>query len=122
MDAALVGLGHLDPPAAGVEQYLANLRDVPRQHRGKTAERVDIFVNLGKPRVDRFTDIVQLGARVGVPAAVVAGREQRGGLVVMLVLDLADNFLDQILDRQQSFGTRIFVDDDRRNSRFRGSR
>ena len=32
----------------------------------------------------------------------------------MLILDLADDFLDQILDRNQPVGARIFVDDDRK--------
>src|SRR3546814_4336817 len=68
MDAAFVGLGHLDAPAAGVEQDFADLRDMAGQHRGEAADGIDILLDLGQPRVDRLADVVEFGARVRLPA------------------------------------------------------
>src|SRR3546814_14934263 len=83
------------------------------EHRGETADGVDILLDLGEPRVDDLADIVEFGARVGFPAAVLARREEAGRLVVMPVLDVADDFLDQILDRDETLGARIFVASER---------
>src|SRR3546814_5049987 len=69
VDAAFVGLGHLDAPAARVEQDLADPGHMAGEHRGETADGVDILLDLGEPRVDDLADIVEFGARVGFPAA-----------------------------------------------------
>ena len=86
MDAALVGLSHFKPPAAGVEQYLADLRHMACEDGGEAAQRVDILVDLGEPRVDRLADIVEFGARIGFPTAAGAGNDQRFGFVVVFML------------------------------------
>src|SRR3546814_4369784 len=75
---------------------------MPREHRGEPAQCVDILVDIGQPGLDRLADIVELGARIGVPAAIFTGDAQRFGLVIMLILALADDFLDQLLARQQA--------------------
>ena len=62
--------------------------------------------------VDRLGDFLQLGAGVGVPDAVLERDQQAGRLLVMLVLDLADDLLDQVLDRDQPLGAAELVDDD----------
>src|SRR5690606_36062946 len=85
MDAAFICLGHLDPPAARVDKDFADLWHMTRQDRGEAANGVDILLDLGKPRVDRLADIIELGARVSLPAAIFARRKERDGLVVMLV-------------------------------------
>ena len=66
MDTALVGLGYFDTPPARMQQDFANLGNMAREHGGETAQRVDIFVDLGKPRVDRLADVDQLGARIAI--------------------------------------------------------
>ena len=65
-----------------------------------------------EPRVHRLGDVVELGARVGVPDALVKQGQQAGQLLVMLVLDLADDLLDHVLDGQQALGAAELVDDD----------
>jgi|GEM_PF-5131298 len=55
----------------------------------------------------------ELGASVGVPNAVAERDEQLHRRVVVLVLYLADDLLDEILDRDDSVGAGKFVDHDR---------
>jgi len=47
----LVGLGLFGAPAAGMVQDFADFGDMAREHRGKPAERVDIFLDLAQSRV-----------------------------------------------------------------------
>ena len=47
-------------------------------------------------------DVVEFGTRIGVPRAIVERYQHRDGGVVMLVLDVADDLLDEILDRDRA--------------------
>ncbi len=91
----------------------ADLRDMACEQRGEAAQRVDIAIDLGEPRVDQFGGVLELGARVDVPGAAVDRRHQHLRRVVMLVLDIADDLLDQVLERDEALGARIFVEHDR---------
>src|SRR3546814_17773474 len=77
------------------------------------SDGIDILLDLGQPRVDRLADVVEFGARVRLPATVFTRCEEDGRFVVMLILDLAHNLLDQILNGHETLGPRIFVDHDR---------
>ena len=57
-------------------------------------------------------EVLELEPRVGFPQPVVERGQQPGLGLVMLVLDLADDLLDHILDRHQALGAAEFVDDD----------
>src|SRR3546814_18901788 len=78
LDAAFVGLGHLDAPAAGVEQDFADLRDMAGQHRGAAADGIDILLDLGQPRADRLAALVAFGAPVSPPPPVLPRYEGEG--------------------------------------------
>src|SRR3546814_18699216 len=54
MGAAFVGLGHLDAPAAGVEQDFADLRAMAGPQRGEPAEGNDHLLYLRQPPADRL--------------------------------------------------------------------
>src|SRR3546814_3570941 len=53
--------------------------------------------------------IVQFRAGVGLPNSSIAGDEKGFGLLIMLVLDFANDFFHQILNGDQAFRARIFV-------------
>ena len=57
-------------------------------------------------------DLVDLGLAVDDEDAVAGLRDQRL-LLVVLVLDVADDHLDDVLQRDQAVGAAIFVDDQR---------
>ena len=96
----------------GCVQRLAGDRDPAGQDEGEAAERVDILLDRAEPRVDRLGDILKFGAGIGLPAAVLDPDQQAGQFLVMLVLDLADDLLDHVLDGEQPFGAAELVDDD----------
>ena len=50
---------------------------------------------------------------IGFPNAVFEHYETGGFLLIMLVFDLPDDFLDHVLDGQQPLGAAEFIDDDR---------
>src|SRR3546814_18392237 len=68
MDAAFVGLGHLDAPAAGVEQDFADLRDLAGQHPRAAAAGTHIPLAPGKPPVDRPPATAHLRPPVRLPS------------------------------------------------------
>lgn len=79
------------------------------QHKGQPAQRIDRFLHLGKARINQLGDIVKLGAGIAIPHAITDGHDQFGGGFIMLVLDLADDFLDQILDGDEPVGAGKFI-------------
>ena len=82
------------------------------QHIGQPAQRIDGLVDLGKARVDPFGDIVELGAGIAVPQPLANRHDPFLRRVVVLVLDLADDLLDQVFDGDHPVGARVFVEHD----------
>ena len=112
-DPAAVAFGDLQPPAARMIEHVARLRNAAGEDEGEAAQRVDILLDQAEPFVDRLGDILQLGAGIGVPDSRGSTSTRRPGrLLVMLVLDVADDLLDDVLDRQNALGAAEFVDDD----------
>ena len=93
-------------------QYLSGLRDSAGEHEGESAESLDILLDGSQPGIDRLGDVFEFGSRIGVPDPTVELDEKARQLLVMLVLDLADDLLDDVFDRQQAFGAAEFVDND----------
>src|ERR1700756_3555034 len=79
----------------------------------ETAQRVDLVLGRREASVDRLGELLELDARVCLPQAVVEHRQHRSLCVVMLVLDVADDLLDDILDRNQAFGSTELINNDR---------
>ena len=90
----------------------ARLENAPGDEEGESAQRVDLVLGRGQSRIDCFREILKLDPRIGFPDAVVEQQQQAVGGLVMFVLDVADDFLDHILDRDKAFGSAEFVDDD----------
>src|SRR3546814_7297619 len=80
-------------PYTTLFEAFARLRDVPGERRGQPADRIDIVFGVGEAGVDRSGDVFQLGAGVGFPAAAFDRHDQRGRRLVVLVPDIADDFL-----------------------------
>ncbi len=109
-----VGVHHLDLEARD------RLHDLALH--GHAAERVDdepsdcvgVLFMLADVEVgaDDFAHLVEVGAPVGVEDAV-AGMGDEGLLVVVLVLDVADDHLEDVLQRDEPVGPAVFVDDER---------
>ena len=101
-----------EPPARRMLDRLARLRGYGRRagRRGRRACRPR------RPRRPaarrRLGELLELEPRVGFPQPVLEQVQHAVGLLVMLVLDLADDFLDHVLDRDQALGAAEFVDDD----------
>ena len=58
VDAAFVGFGDFELPAARMIDALADLRDMACEQGGEATQRVDIAIDLGEPRVDQFGGIL----------------------------------------------------------------
>ena len=95
-------------------QHRADRRHPLGQHERQAAERVDCLLDFGNPRVaDRLGDVLELGAGIGVPHALADRHEELDRRLVVLVLDVADDLFDEVLDRDDPVGTRELVDHDR---------
>ena len=57
-------------------------------------------------------ELLELDPRIGFPQPVVEHGQHSGFGFVMLVLDLADDLLDDVLDGDQALGAAELVDDD----------
>ena len=81
----------------------------------RPADRIDVlgFRHRGKIEADGLGNLVQRRARVDEERAVGADGDLRTFHLVVLVLDVADDRLDDVLDRNQSVGPAIFVDHQR---------
>ncbi len=82
--------------------------------RHQSADRVDLLRvgERGEIEADRFGHLVERRARLDDERAAARGVDRDFGLVV-LVLDVADDRLDHVLDRDQTVGAAVFVDHQR---------
>ena len=100
LDAAGIGVHHLELGARGMGDHLALRRQMPHQLEDQPSQGVDILVILpvGQDQSGFGLDIAQRGAGLDQPLARLFQNPQAALGLVMLVLDLADDLLDQILD------------------------
>ena len=115
LDAAGVGVEDLELVAAGRRDQLAAHRDAADQAEDQPADGVDVLAVLagGEIGADGGGQFVEVGAGVGEEAAVAVGNDRRARLLVVLVLDVADDHLDGVLHRHQAVGAAVLVDDQR---------
>ena len=90
----LVPTCDLNAPPAGMFEHGANGRNLLGQNESETAKRIDRFLHLGEPWIDPVRYVVKLRAGVAIPHALADGGYPYFRGVVMLVLDLANDFLD----------------------------
>ena len=115
LHTAWIGIENFDLEDARPRHQFATYRH-PAEHRDNVA--ADGIYLLGgvadiEPGADRRHDVLKPGAADRQERAVgLANYGVLGGLI-MLVLDIADDFLDDILDRRQPVGAAIFVDHQR---------
>src|SRR4051794_24059522 len=83
--------------------------DVAELLQHQPADR--LVLALGRPKWCLGVDLVDPQQAGHLPA--VAHLDDVGGGVVVLVADVADDLLDQVLDRDHARGTAVFVDDQR---------
>src|SRR5437868_6328909 len=101
----------LEPHARCMADHLAALGDATEQREDQPAYRVDLAAFVLREHVaDFLLEQPYRRAPVDVERAVDPARQRRGLGDIVLILDLAHDFLDQILDGQQPVGAAEFVD------------
>ena len=95
-----------------MHQHLADVGDLAGNDEGEATKCIDVFIHFRQLWVNRLSEIIQLCARVGFPQIGGHFHERQFRFVVMFVFDFADDFFDQILNRYQTLGPRIFIQHD----------
>src|SRR5712672_2232129 len=96
-----IGVEHLDLEIAGARNHFAAHRQAADMRHQIAAQRFDLLAGFGGDKIlaDYRAGIVETGAGVG-DEGIIGLPHDRGGLVaVMFVVDLADDLLDDVLDR-----------------------
>ena len=115
LQAARVGVEHLELQARGMAHELAAHGHAPQQRKHEAAERVDVLLLLGLQKLEPqvLLELLDGRARRGDEPELRLGGDMRGLGDVVLVLDVADDLLDQILDGDEAVGAAVLVDDQR---------
>src|SRR5690348_1850890 len=85
-----------------------------RKKEDETAKSIDLILLRREARIDGLGELLELEARIGLPQPVVEHGQHSMFSLVMLVLDFADDFLDDIFDRDEALGSAEFIDDNRK--------
>ncbi len=110
-DPARVSLEDLELDARRVGNQLAADRHAARQRYDQTTERIDVLQFLiGERAAELFLQHLDGGSGVGVDCSVGPEHEVGFRVVVVFVLDFADDLLDHVLDGKQSVDAAEFVD------------
>ena len=114
LDAARIGVENLVFEIARPLQDLAPARNTAGGGRHQSADGVDLLRvgERGEIEADRFGHLVERRSRLDDERAAARVVDRDFGLVV-LVLDVADDRLDHVLDRDQTVGPAVFVDHQR---------
>ena len=115
LDAPRIGIEHLDLEIAGTGNDFAAHRQPADMGDEIAAERLDFLAGFAGDEIlaDHGADVVEAGARVGDEGIVRLPHDRRRLVAVVLVVDLADDLFDDVLDRDQAVGAAIFVDHQR---------
>ena len=115
LDAARVRLEHLELDAGRVADDLAARRHTIEQGKDQPAQGVHVLPPflIQKLQAEPALQLLDLDPGIGLEHAVANVGDLRRHDLVVLVLDLADDLLDEILDRGQAVGATVLVDHDR---------
>ncbi len=90
--------------------YLTAHRHPAGQRKDQPAQRIDLIpVFFLQQRAGHRLQPVQLQPCIGYRGAITGLLKARRGRIIMLILNLADNFLNQILNRDQPVHTAKFI-------------
>ena len=121
LDPARIGVEHFEFEVAGAGDDFAADRHAAGGGGQQAADRVDVL-GVGERReidAERLGDVLEARARFDDEGAVAGGGDLRPVGLVVLVLDVADDRLDHVLDRDEAVGAAVFVDH-QRHMRVRG--
>src|SRR6266850_2144416 len=109
LDAAGIGVEHLDLERSGAGHELAAHRQPPDPGGEISAERIHLLGRLADVELgaDQRHDLFETGAPVGEKRAVRLAYDVMLDVLVVLVLDVADDQLDDVLHRNQTVGAAI---------------
>ena len=112
---ARIGVEHLGLESGRTRHQLAAHRHVSGAHDQIAAERIDFLRRVADVELlaDHGAHIFEARAPGGEERAVALARHRRRLRLVVLVGDVADDQLDQVLDRDQTVAAAVFVDDER---------
>ena len=105
-----ISLDDLDLPPARMFDDRTLGWDTFCQHECKPTKRIDRFFDFSETGIDHSRNVVELCPRVAVPHAFADIRNEDFGCIIVLVFDLADNFLDQTLKCDKAVRAAIFID------------
>ena len=104
-DFPRIAVDGFQSPARGVQHGLALGGDMSRKQEYQAAKRIDLILLGCQLRIHDFGEFLEFDSGIGLPQPVFEHRQLTGGLLVMFVLDLADDLLDQVLDVQKHIGS-----------------
>ena len=115
LDAAWIGVQHLDLESRGTGHQLTAQGQPPDLAHDVAAEGVDLFGRVADVEgdADRGGDIVEARSRIGHERTVELAHHGGQFVLVVLVGDVADDLLDDILHRDEPVGAAVFVDHQR---------
>ena len=81
----------------------------------KPSQGIDLLGIADRPEIslDRPGDFAEIGTRIDKEASARNGFDFRAFVLIMFILDVADDHFHDVLDRREAFGAAIFVDDER---------
>src|SRR5213078_5191102 len=113
LDTSRIGVEYLELDAVGMSDDLAALRHTPRQGENQPTQRIDrvFLARRTQPSSMLLLDRIDRDARIGDDASVGPHDQNRRRVDIVLVLDLADDLLDDVLDRHKPIDAAEFVED-----------
>ena len=115
LQPARIGIEDFDLEVARPGHDLAARGQPPDARHHVARERVDLVGDVAdiEFRPDRLHDLFQMRARVREERAVRLAHNRRRFVLVVLILDFAENLLDHVLHRDDAVGAAVFVDHQR---------
>src|SRR5947209_20583932 len=111
LDPPWIGIKHFDLVIARARYHFTADRQPANMGDEITAERLDLFASLACDEVLAYhgANVIESGARVGDKGTVSLPHDRGRFVAVVLVIDVADDLFDDVLDRDQPIGAAIFI-------------
>ena len=115
LDAARIGVEDLEFELVRPGDELAARGDAAGERNDEAAQRVDVVRHVVGGEVDAqgLRNLLDARPRVGDEGVALPVQDQAGRPFVVLVLDVADDGFDQVLDRDEAVRASVLVDDER---------